>query len=397
MTSTGRRGANDAAAGRVAEYGANHATNGVRKGGKMTRTRLTVLAFAVLVLLAAFAARSSAQVSISSADGKQTLNLGFLAQGQFEALDNAEATHTQQNLFLRRLRIIMGGKINDKLSFFFETDSPNLGKGTASGTKTANTIGVQDFSLTYSFSDGFKLDAGMLLVPVSHNSQQSAASLLYVDYGAYSFQHSAPLDSVVGRDYGLQARGYLANNHLEYRLGVLQGNRGTTATMPLRTIARLVWYPFEADTGFFYSGTTLGKKHILAIGGSYDQQQDYKAFSGDVFLDQPLGGGNALTLQADYTEYDGGTTFSKLPKQKALLAEGGFFIAGAKLSPIVQYSKLTYDQETTAFENQQKLGGGLAYWINAHRDNLKAVINQIKQDNVKNRMQYVVQWQVFTY
>ena len=354
-------------------------------------------AVATLACLSWFAAPTSAQVGIASADGKQTLNLGFLAQPQYEALDNADATHTGENLFFRRLRIIMGGKINDKLSFFFETDTPNLGKGTAAGTKNPSTITIQDFSLTYSFANEFKVDAGMLLIPVSHNSQQSAASLLYVDYGAFSFQHSAPLDSVVGRDYGLQARGYLANNHVEYRVAVLQGNRGTTSTLPFRTTARVVFNVFEADTGFFYMGTSLGKKHILSVGATYDEQKDYKAFSGDVFFDQPVGGGNALTLQGDYTEYDGGTTFTKLPKQKAMLVEGGFYFAGIKLSPIAQYSKLTYDVETTTYENQEKVGGGLAYWINGHRNNIKVVANQIKQDKAKNRMQYVVQWQVFTY
>jgi hypothetical protein len=343
------------------------------------------------------AAPANAQWSITTADGKSTLNLGFLSQLQYEGLDNAAATHTGQNLFFRRLRMIAGGKINDNLSFFFETDTPNLGKGTVDGTKTASTMTIQDFSLTYSFSNEFKLDGGMLLVPVSHNSQQSAASLLAVDYGAYTFQHSTPLNSVVGRDYGIQARGYLANNHFEYRLALLQGNRGTTSTIPFRTTARVVWYPFEADTGFFYTGTTLGKKQILGIGASYDQQKDYKAYSGDLFLDQPTGGGNALTFQADYTNFDGGTTFATLPQQKALLFEGGFYIASAKVSPIVQYAKLTYDTENTTHENQQKIGGGVAVWFNGHRDNLKAFVAQIKQDNAKDRMQYVVQWQVFTY
>ena len=357
----------------------------------------------LLILAAAFgyifglAAPANAQWSIATADGKSNLNLGFLSQLQYEGLDNAAATHTGQNLFLRRLRLIAGGKINDNLSFFFETDSPNLGKGTAEGTKTASTMTIQDFVLTYSFSNEFKLDGGMLLVPVSHNAQQSAASLLLVDYGPYSFQHSTPLNSVVGRDYGLQARGYLADNHLEYRLAVLQGNRGTTSTMPFRTTARVVWYPFEADTGFFYTGTTLGKKQILAIGGGYDEQQNYKAYSGDIFLDQPVGGGNSLTLQADYTNFDGGTTFVTLPQQKALLVEGGFFVASAKASPIVQFSKLTYDSETSTYENQQKIAGGVAVYFNGHRNNLKALVEQIKQDNAPNRMQYVVQWQVFTY
>lgn len=357
-----------------------------------------VVLFTLFSILALGLGREAlGQIQITSQDGKSTLNLGFLSQIQGEALDNADATHTQENLFFRRLRIIMGGKIDDKLSFFFETDSPNLGKGTTTGAKTDSTIFVQDFFLTYAVSNALKIDGGMFLVPVSHNSQQGASSLFALDYGPYTFQHSAPLDSKVGRDYGVQARGYLGKDHFEYRLALLQGNRGTTSTMPFRTTARLVWYPFEADTGFFYTGTTFGKKHILGIGGSYDQQKDYKAYSGDVFLDQPVGGGNALTLQADYTNYDGGTTFTKLPKQTALLFEGGFYFAGVKLSPIVQYSKLTFDTETTAYENQEKLGGGIAYWPNGHRNNLKFWVAQLKQNNAPNRMQYVIQWQVFTY
>ena len=67
------------------------------------------------------------------------------------------------------------------------------------------------------------------------------------------------------------------------------------------------------------------------------------------------------------------------------------------MSPIVQFSKLTYDSETSTYENQQKIAGGVAVYFNGHRNNLKALVEQIKQDNAPNRMQYVVQWQVFTY
>ena len=46
---------------------------------------------------------------------------------------------------------------------------------------------------------------------------EEAASLLPIDYGPYTFANSAPTQSSVGRDTGIQARGYLANKRLEYR------------------------------------------------------------------------------------------------------------------------------------------------------------------------------------
>ncbi len=256
--------------------------------------RLVVLAAQFAVLLG-LAGNATAQWTVGSIDGKSTLNLGFLSQIQYEAVQDTAGGDYQQNVFFRRLRAIAGGRIGDRLSFFLDTDSPNLGKGTTGKTKNTDTLYIQDFSLTYAVSDAFKIDAGMLLVPVSHNAQQGATSLLAVDYGPYTFAHSDPLDSKVGRDYGVGARGFVAGNHLEWRAGMYQGNRSADAALPLRTTVRVAWYPFEADTGFFYTGTTLGKKRIWSLGASYDRQQDYTAVTGDVFIDQPLGNGNAIS------------------------------------------------------------------------------------------------------
>jgi hypothetical protein len=355
-----------------------------------------VVLFTLFFLLACGLGKEAlGQIQVTSQDGKSTLNLGFLSQLQLEELQNLDATHYQQNLFFRRLRIMAGGKVNENLSFFFDTDSPNLGKGQTSGSKVDSTIFIQDFFLTYSLGNKFKLDAGMLLVPVSHNSQQGATTFLAVDYGPYTFLHSDPLNSKVGRDYGLQARGYLAGDHFEYRLGILQGNRGTDSRSPFRTIARVVFYPFEADTGFFYTGTNLGKKRVWALGGSYDAQEDYRTYSGDVFIDQPVGGGDGVTFQFDFTRYDGGTTFTTLPKQDATLAELGYYFHTVKLSPFLQYGKRNFDDP--ARPDESKFQGGVAWWGNGHRFNVKLGAAVLRAEGAKDRHQYVVQWQVLTF
>lgn len=351
---------------------------------------------ALLVVAAALfvTGAADAQWTVSTPDGKSTLNLGFLSQMQFEELESADASYYQQNLFIRRLRLIAGGRVNDRLSFFFDTDTPNLGKGTSTGSKNASTMTIQDFVLTYTFNSQIKLDGGMLLLPISRNGTQGATSLLAVDYGPYTFLHSDPLNLYVGRDYGLQARGYLARNHFEYRAGISQGNRGVDARASLCSHARAVWYPFEADTGLFYTGTTLAKRRIAAFGASAIQQQDFRAWSGDAFLDLPVGR-DALTCQFDFTRFDGGGTFSTLPRQDAYLVEGGYYFQRARLGPFVQFGMR--DFASAGLADESKLQAGLSWWGNGHKFNVKLGAARLRKERAEDRNQVLLQWQALMF
>ena len=45
----------------------------------------------------------------------------------------------------------------------------------------------------------------------------------------------------------------------------------------------------DTEAGFFTTGSYLGKKKVLTIGGGFDAQSNYKAFAGDLFFDRPVG------------------------------------------------------------------------------------------------------------
>jgi len=334
-----------------------------------------------------------AQWQIEPTDGS-SIKFGFLVQARAETRDVAD--DNSQDLFFRRLRILAGGKINDKLSFFFETDSPNLGKGNADGTKVSEDVFIQDFVVTYKpQSDAFLLDVGMMLNEVSYNSNQSAASLLATDYGQYSFVWSGPLQARVGRDYGARARGYLFGDHLEYRASVMQGNRGAGSTNDFRFLGRLMFNVFEAQKGLFYTGTTLGKKQLLSFGLSYDTQEDYESFGVDAFWDQPLGGGNGITVQADWTSLDGDVFLTSLPEQENLLVEAGFYMDGLKLLPFVQYAEQDFDDVTRA--DQDKLMIGLGWMFGGHNANLKLSFAQISTDGAEDVDEIWLNFQVFKF
>jgi hypothetical protein len=359
-------------------------------------TRRKAGAFAVLLTftLLTAAAPAAAQLQWSSKDGSQSLKVGILGQLQAEEADVAGSNDTSKNLSFRRLRLILGYSLSDQLSIFFDTDSPNLGKATA-GVKDTGNVFVQDFVASYKFAKEFQLDGGLLLMEQDYNHNQSAASLMALDYGGYTFNESTPTTSRTGRDYGLRARGYLADDHLEYRAGIYQGVRGTNNSNEFRYAGRLMYTFFTPQVGLFYRGTSLGKTHSLSIGGSFDKQQDYTNYAGDIFLDQPLGGGNSLVLQGDYSQIDGGKFLTTLPKQDNVLIEAGVYFASIKLQPFIQYGSENFKDPLRIDETRST--AGLAYYVAGHNDNIKLTYTRIEPKHGVSRKQINLQWQVFQF
>jgi hypothetical protein len=338
---------------------------------------------------------AAAQLQWSSKDEKTSFKVGLLGQAQAESVDVAGTDDTANNLFIRRLRLLMGFTLGEKISVFLDTDSPNLGKSSNAGVKDTGDVFIQDFAATYKFSQGFMLDAGLLLLDQSYNHNQSAASLLATDYGSYTFVESAPTQSRTGRDYGLRARGYLAGDHLEYRAGVYQGVRGTNASNDFRFTGRLMYSFFTPQVGLFYRGTSLGKTRTLSIGGSFDTQEEYDSFGADVFFDQPLAGGNGFTIQADWVQIDGGTFLTALPEQTNVLVESGFYISSIKLQPFVQYAAQSFDDDFRI--DEERFTAGLGYFVGGHNNNLKLSLTKIEPERGESRDQINLQWQVFQY
>lgn len=360
------------------------------------RTRMRYAAGGLLLVtaLGVAAEPAGAQLQWASKDEKLNFKVGLLGQMQGEMVDVAGTNDTATNLFMRRLRLIMGFTLGEKLSVFMETDSPNLGKSNNAGVKDAGDVFIQDFVATYKFSPQFMLDGGMLLVEPSYNHNQSAAALLATDYGPYTFVESGPMGERVGRDYGLRARGYLLDNHLEYRGGVYQGVRGTNAANDLRFTGRMMYSFFTPQVGLFYRGTSLGKTKTLSIGGSYDVQEKYDSLGLDLFWDQPVGE-SAFVFQADYVTLDGGTFVATLPEQTNMLFEAGFYFSSIKLQPFVQYATQNFDAVSRV--DEERLTAGLSYYINGHNNNLKLSYTEIKPDVGESRSQINLQWQIFQF
>jgi hypothetical protein len=240
-----------------------------------------------------------------------------------------------------------------------------------------------------------------MLPPLAHNALQSAASLYGLDYFANSFLQSNVFGTSVnpvGRDLGLQLRGLVLDGHLEYRLGMFQGKRSPQSTTPsataggaatvdevasrnsFRFTGRVQVNILDPETGFFYSGTYLGGKRILSLGGAYDYQHydlgSYKYWAVDGFLDLPAGPGTA-TAQVNFAQWNGGSLVT-LSKREAVMAEAGYRIADIWLSPILHFEKLWIPGTGGAADaSETRYAGGLAFWYYGHNGNVKAFYTRV--------------------
>jgi hypothetical protein len=372
-----------------------------------------------------------------------SIQFGLLAQPQLEVAGAPDAEKTSKNLFLHRIRFIVGGTLFSSFEYFFDIDYPDLFKldtfNTAGGTgKNAPGLNVQDAFVTAKpAANLLKIDAGFMLPPYSHNALQGAGTLYGPDYFVNSHRRNVisnidPFGSTgqspQGRDAGVQVRGLLLDDHIEYRAGLFQGLRvgpepqtmsqqaQVGALNVFRVAARLQINLLDAETGYFYQGTYLGTKKIASVGGFYDFQDTYKSFGADAFLDLPAGPG-IVTAQANYVGWDGGapngdvgaavTKLQALPKSTAMMFEAGYLIRAIMLSPTVRVERLTVDQPTAVNPSEDRFGGGLSFWPYGHNSNIKAFFARVHRDPCGTKEgcvsgthdfnQINLQWQVYFY
>src|SRR5438105_5638353 len=87
--------------------------------------RYRLLSLVVLVLLIPAISQGQAVIKVND---NISLRFGALVQAWADSAQNATTKGYAENLFLRRMRIIISGTLSPTVSFFFQTDNPNLGK-----------------------------------------------------------------------------------------------------------------------------------------------------------------------------------------------------------------------------------------------------------------------------
>ncbi len=354
---------------------------------------------------------------------------GYAFGGDPTAVD---ASDWSTDFTVYRGRILVGAQLTKKGNFFMETELSSFvnGANDADGNKSTRiTAMILDAQYEHVFSDQFSAIGGLQLVSHNRNGLQGAAGLMANDFTYYQYPYNlhpnSPLQNNLGRDLGVNFRGFFMDEKLEYRLGLFSGRTSFEGTdeSPLRTVGRLVYNVFDKDKSFYYSGTNLGKGKTLSIGAGVDTQGSYKAIGGDVFLDMPAGDLGSITLNGAYSYLSGGNdltdkyTFAdKIPTQATHYLELGYYFKESKLQPWIRYEKQdmnSEDQQTGGlttndfdkYNSTTVLGGGLNYWFNGYNTNLRLSYTSTKttfldaslKDQTKTFGQVWLQLQLFIF
>ncbi len=363
------------------------------------RVSLLRIALPFLALIAAFPLAAGGQVAVKVNDDVN-FRLGMFLQGWADWTQDPITEGYSQNLFLRRARFILAGNVAKTVSFFFETDNPRLGNSGTAGAKAINTgFLVQDAFLEWKLAgDLLALDGGLFYVPQSRGVLNSSSSNLSLDTPTFGLQQNAFVQASAGRDAGFALKGYLADDHLEYRAGVYSGQRQPPGQPPgaagsrnsPRLAVRLQYDVFDPEKGYTYIGTNLGSRRVLALGAWGDSQGNFQAAGADVFADIPVGK-DAVTAEADYLYYDGskqfvqvsgGVTTPLLPKQDVLFADAGYYLAALRLQPFLRFERLHFREARFQTSDQQRYSGGVNWYISGQNLKLTAfyerVVPQVK-------------------
>jgi hypothetical protein len=307
----------------------------------------------------------SAQIVVKNED----VSFRFGVQGQLWAdwtQDSSGAQGYQQNFYLRRARLIVGGDIGKDLDFFIETDSPRLG---INPKNLAGGFILQDALLEWKPMKQLQVDGGLLFVPFSRNALQSTLSYLTLDISPLSTVNNSATQSSAMRDMGFQLKGYLANERLQYRVGAFDGERDANGRNSLRTAGYLQYDFFDREKGYIFTGTALGKQKILAVDAGIDRQGSYRAYSANVAADIPVRHGDEVAAQAQFYHYDGRDKFTSIPEQNDFLLEAAYYLHKTKFQPFAKYESQNFVAAANASKDINRYGLGANYYI--HGQNLK--------------------------
>lgn len=233
------------------------------------------------------------------------LNIGIGVRTELSSIEDAAPSGEDRSFDfnLNNFRLYLAGQLNPLVGVAFTTDVDSNGN-----------VKIIDGIAQLSLSKSFNLWAGLF------HSPQSRAGLSGPYYSnAWDFPKVANGGPgvIAGRDEGIGAWGYLADDRLKYQVGLFEGWGDAPSGNESPMIGgRLVYNLWDRETGFYNAGTYYGAKDVFAVGLVAKSQSDallpgnivgdYSEFNIDLLIEKALPGGGVATLEAAYFDYDYG-------------------------------------------------------------------------------------------
>lgn len=328
------------------------------------------------------------------------IDIGSLIQAQYRAEQDAAPSgkDPSNDFLLRRARIIMSGQFDEHIGFFFDTD---ISYGTVSTaiSAAANTppggvatgwnfnMYVLDAVAIYKVNRSLIIDAGLTLLPYSHNALTNPATLSGINstFAGTAGPYWAPNNNRGFRDVGVVIRGLLLDDRLYYRIGVFNGVNGTKNTAAAGATSNGL-NPGDApnfagmlrfniagkEEGYGFCQMCFASSPIISIGVAADvQPQSFRGvaptsattagvptgminwanYNADIFADVPFGNDMEISLDA----------LGQIVKAGDNTPQSGWSINAVlafRFGPISPYGQIEYFNSDSQYVGFTKVGAG---------------------------------------
>lgn len=291
------------------------------------------------------------------------LQVGYLHQFWAQA-DVEDGPYN--DFFTRRNRLLLQGQVHESVEFLVNYD--------AQGAEFSPVLtdGYVDLQL----ADEFNLAIGRILVPFGLN-QKSAVTLNAIDYAGFAVGN---LPSFVApafwRDDGLEARGLLADDRIDYRVGFFRGDRDLDLNADgLPRYSAMVMLNLGDPQGMFWNNNSLGALEAVSLGGGFDHAlrsdaDDYMAWNVFALVEQPIGEGHLSGNAAFYGWLGEDGVDDRLAGEAegyTAQATAGYLLPGVDVEPLARY-QLELPEEGDEIHT---VGLGLGYYLRSHHINFK--------------------------
>jgi len=269
------------------------------------------------------------------------INVGAALRTFFVHADPSTADSTDE-FHVDSARLFLNGAVTKQIKLTFNTEYD----GGAKEVRLMDAIGQ------FEFSPAFNIWVGRFLPP------SDRANL----YGPYYSNHWGIYTDGVQDGYPFIASGRTNGaaywgqfNKVSVSGGVFDG-ASATGNSTLIKAGRVEANLWEAEPGYYRSGTFYGSKNILSVGlAGQIQGEDNTAVNVDFLLERKVGQGGAFTLEGELARYD------RLGGYKARYAtdEGGYVLASYLLPVLTgtgrfqllgKFGRATYSGGITAAE-----------------------------------------------
>jgi len=375
----------------------------------MKTPRIALLAGVAAGLVVGSPAWAGAKLKI---DDDSSIDLGFRVQAYTMMtdtdLDGDGSFDDETDFRVRRARLRAKLTVNKYVAAFIQTESADDAGGSGADMR------VIDSWVNLKYNNWAQLFAGQHMAPASRQTVTGSGAMMAIDrpgnntknltWGARSLSkfstttYADSNDSTIAgdnavRDVGMTFFGtgsFSDTMHLKYYAGMYDGvQKGTTDDDNLRTTVRAQMNFFDAEPGYFNNSTYLGTKKTIAIGASYDMQDevqnatagglgDYEYWSVDAFMDWPLGPG-AITAEAAFSDLDldDATTAASQAQGDGYYFQAGYYIN--QWQPWFEYEEWDGDADSD-LGDYDSFRVGISYFIKGHNANIKLGYEKFSPD-----------------